>query len=282
MMKKNSSVTTSATSLSGIDNETPWQSLRILLIEDNPFDTEILTTLIHQIYPNEIYSDIPIFQCDTIFSAKALLLKESIDIIILDLSLKDSGIPQTLAYLSELITIAPVIVSSGTYNQDIIKKIIHLGAEDCIPKFELNSRLLERTIGYALNRWRLKQDLIRTNQRLTNILWGTGVGTWEWNVLTGQVLFNERCAEIVGYRLEELTPMSFNVWSEFIHHEDIHSSKKLLSRHFSGVSNYFECEMRLRHKNGDWIWVLSRGKLISRANDTQPEWMVGTLLDITE
>ncbi len=281
-MKKNSPVAKFSTNLDCVDNETLRQSLRILLIEDNPFDAEILTTLIHRIYPNEIWSEISIFHCDTILAAKALLLKESVDIIVLDLSLKDSSIPQTLDYLSELITIAPVIVSSGNYNQYIIKKIIHLGAEDCIPKFELNSRLLERTIGYALNRWRLKQDLIKTNQRLTNILWGTGVGTWEWNVLTGQALFNERCAEIIGYRLEELTSMPFDVWWKFIHDEDIHSAKKLLARHFSGVSNYFECEMRLRHKSGDWIWVLSRGKLISRANDTQPEWMVGTLLDITE
>lgn len=257
-------------------------SLRVLIVEDNLFDAEVLTSLLGQTSYAEIYLDMPIFRCDTIEAARKILNKQCIDIIILDLSLKDSNISQTLEHLDELVALAPVIVSSSLNDREIIRKIIHLGAEDWVPKFELNSRLLERTIGYAMDRWRLRRDLIKTNQRLTNILWGTGVGTWEWNTQTGESFFNERCAEITGYRLEELGPSRFESWRNFIHPEDLRRSRKLLIRHFSGSSNYFECEMRLRHKSGHWVWILCRGKLISRTDGTRPEWIVGTLLDISE
>ena len=49
-----------------------------------------------------------------------------------------------------------------------------------------------------------EQKLRREKQHLADVIWGTNVGTWEWNVQTGEVVINERWAEIVGYRLDEL------------------------------------------------------------------------------
>ena len=57
--------------------------------------------------------------------------------------------------------------------------------------------------------------LAQQSQRLTNILWGTGVGTWEWNVQTGETRFNARWAELSGYTLDELAPVSIATWMKY-------------------------------------------------------------------
>ncbi len=117
--------------------------------------------------------------------------------------------------------------------------------------------------------------------RLTNIIKGTNVGTWEWNVQTGETVFNERWAEIIGCALDELVPVSIETWEKHVHPDDFKISMDLLERHFSGDMDYYECEVRLKHKNGNWVWVLDRGKVISWTEDGKPLWMFGTHLDIT-
>lgn len=127
-----------------------------------------------------------------------------------------------------------------------------------------------------------EQSLERERERLTNILWGTGAGTWEWNVATGEVRFNERWAEIVGYRLEELEPINIDTWLNLTHPDDLESSNKALERHFRGETAAYECEVRMRHRDGHWVWVLDRGCIVSRTADGGPLWMYGTHLDVTQ
>ena len=128
---------------------------------------------------------------------------------------------------------------------------------------------------------RARQELASQKERLANIIEATDAGTWEWNVQTGQTIFNERWAHIVGYSLEELSPTSIDTWMAFAHPEDLERSNKLLQEHFRGERDYYECEARMRHKDGSWKWVLDRGKVISRTQDGQPLWMFGTHHDVT-
>ncbi|MFO7748582.1 MAG: PAS domain S-box protein [Desulfobacteraceae bacterium] len=127
-----------------------------------------------------------------------------------------------------------------------------------------------------------KEALRRERERLASIIEGTNVGTWEWNVQTGETIFNERWAEIIGYSLEEISPVSINTWMKFVHPDDVKTSEKLLQRHFSGELNYYECEARIRHKNGEWVWVLDRGKVAAWTEDGKPLHMMGTHQDITK
>ena len=118
--------------------------------------------------------------------------------------------------------------------------------------------------------------------RLENTITGTHTGTWEWNVNTGETVFNERWAEIVGYSLAELAPISIETWNALVHPDDLKKSARLLERHFLGELPYYECEARMRHKNGHWVWVMDRGCLMTRTDDGQPLMMYGTHQDITE
>lgn len=118
--------------------------------------------------------------------------------------------------------------------------------------------------------------------RLASIIEGTNAGTWEWNVQTGETRFNERWADIVGYRLEELEPVSIQTWKSLAHPDDLKTSTDLLERHFRGELAYYEFEARMRHRDGYWIWVLDRGRVMTRTSDGQPEWMFGTHQDVTQ
>ncbi len=119
-------------------------------------------------------------------------------------------------------------------------------------------------------------------QKLDEIIWGTNVGTWEWNVQSGETVFNERWAEIIGYSLEEISPTTIETWMNFAHPDDLKLSEELLEKNFSRELDYFECEARMRHKDGNWIWVLDRGTVVEWTDDGKPLRMSGTHWDITD
>lgn len=129
---------------------------------------------------------------------------------------------------------------------------------------------------------RIQEELTTQSRRLSSIIEGTNVGTWEWNVQTGETIFNTRWADIIGYGLEELAPTTIETLTRFTHPDDQQQAKERLQRHFNGEMPYFECEMRMRHRNGYWVWVLNRGKVATWTRSGQPEWMFGTHQEITE
>lgn len=132
------------------------------------------------------------------------------------------------------------------------------------------------------DRKRMEIELAEKRLRLQYIIKGSNAGTWEWNVQTGETRFNERWAEMLGYTLEEISPTSLETWMKMVHPESFKKSFNLLQRHFSGELAYYECEAQLRHKNGNWIWVLDRGKIVTWTEDGKPLLMMGAHQDITE
>lgn len=126
-----------------------------------------------------------------------------------------------------------------------------------------------------------ERQAMQERERLREVVWGTDVGTWEWNVQTGQTIFNDRWAEIVGYTLAELEPISIDTWERLAHPDDLSRSGAILEDVFARKLDAYECEARMRHKNGTWIWVLDRGKVVEWAPDGSPLRMSGTHMDIT-
>lgn len=116
---------------------------------------------------------------------------------------------------------------------------------------------------------------------LSLVIDNTNVGIWDWHVQTGEVTFNERWAEIIGYTLEELSPLNIDTWTSRCHPDDLATSTKQLQEYWQGKHSRYECEARMRHKKGHWVWVLDSGRTIEHDQDGQPVRMVGTHLDIS-
>jgi PAS domain S-box-containing protein len=138
-------------------------------------------------------------------------------------------------------------------------------------------------IGQDITERKLMEETLRQNaetQRM--ILEGTNAGTWEWTIPTGESIFNERWAEIVGYTVAELSPINIETWVSLVHPDDLQKSTQLLENHFAGKTSYYDCEVRMKHKDGHWMWVWDRGRVMEWSADRKPLRMFGTHTDITE
>ncbi len=131
-------------------------------------------------------------------------------------------------------------------------------------------------------RQEIEKQLAQEKERLELVIHGTNIGTWEWNVLTGETIFNERWADILGYTLAEISPTNMQTWKDFCHPEDLERSSTKIERHFSRELDYYSCECRMRHKNGHWVWIHDRGRVVEWAKDGTPVRMAGTHADISD
>ncbi|SEL12904.1 PAS domain S-box-containing protein [Aquimarina amphilecti] len=129
---------------------------------------------------------------------------------------------------------------------------------------------------------RTEDELQKLVEKYEDALEGPNLGSWEWNLRTGEVLFDEKWANIMGYSLSELQPVSLDTWVNLMHPSDHIKTTKVLQEHYEKRAPYYECEIRLKHKSGEWIWVMVKGKIISWDQEDNPEWLVGSQVDITD
>jgi PAS domain S-box-containing protein len=121
----------------------------------------------------------------------------------------------------------------------------------------------------------------QTEERFELALRGADLGAWDWNVKSGEAVFNPRWAEMRGFRLEEIRP-HVDSWISGVHPDDWPGVQKALADHFQGIVREYEAEFRAKTKSGDWVWILARGKVFTRDEKGQPHRMVGTESDISE
>lgn len=108
---------------------------------------------------------------------------------------------------------------------------------------------------------------------------GAELGTWDTDMVTGQTRNDERSLAMLGYGPEEIEPTREG-WTQHIHPEDLPAVNEAMRAHLAGETRVYEVEYRLRHKEGRWVWVLTRGK-VYRDSDGRPTRAAGTHLDIT-
>jgi PAS domain S-box-containing protein len=130
-------------------------------------------------------------------------------------------------------------------------------------------------------RFRFEKEIKEQRDLLANVIEGTDAGTWKWDIASGRIEINERWARMLGYAKEELEPMTIDVWRRLGHSDDIHLCTQAMEAHFQGTTEIYDMECRLRHKNGAWVWVQDRGKVVERTPEGKPLIMTGTHLDIT-
>ncbi|NHQ59769.1 PAS domain S-box protein [Chlorobium sp. BLA1] len=124
--------------------------------------------------------------------------------------------------------------------------------------------------------------LEKSERNLKRVLDATHAGSWDWEIKTGKLAVNEEWAAMIGFTLGELEPITINTWVDRCHPEDLSISNQLLEDHFSGKTEYYEMKARMRHKLGNWVWVLDRGKVFERDAKGNPVRMIGSHQNITQ
>lgn len=127
-----------------------------------------------------------------------------------------------------------------------------------------------------------REELELERLRLTDIIDATRAGTWEWDLQTGVCQVNHRWAEMLGYTLEALVPLNADKVKSLTHPDDWQTALAIVQRHLKGDIDFYECDIRMRHHDGHWVWMTDRGRLISRTSSGEPWIMRGTHIDISD
>ena len=143
-------------------------------------------------------------------------------------------------------------------------------------------RPMLRTVGQLMEASRVQRQQRESERRLESVIEATNIGTWEWNVQTGAVILNERWANILGYRLAELEPVTIDTWKRLVHPEELPALDDRLRQHFSGELRYYDVTYRMLHKAGHWVWIHARGRVMGWSDDGHPLLMTGTHSDISK
>ena len=122
--------------------------------------------------------------------------------------------------------------------------------------------------------------LRESQQQLALALEAGQLGFWDWHVPSGRVQFGGSWASMLGYELSEMEP-DVRAWERLIHPDEREEVAARLSDHLEGRSDFYECEHRLRHKDGSWRWILDRGRVVERDAAGRPLRAIGTHADVT-
>ena len=123
--------------------------------------------------------------------------------------------------------------------------------------------------------------LRESEERLNLAIHSANLGLWDMNLKSGEVIHNQRWAEMLGFSMDELEKPSV-WWAQRVHPDDYQNVIKMNELHCEGKTLFFNAIYRMKHKNGEWRWVHSQGKVISRDSGGAPLRMMGINQDITE
>ncbi|MBK8945986.1 MAG: PAS domain S-box protein [Ignavibacteriae bacterium] len=130
------------------------------------------------------------------------------------------------------------------------------------------------------NQKNAEEKIRLSEERLKVALQGADLGTYDWNVETNEVIYDERWAEMLGLNVNEISK-SFDTWVNLVNQEDYLYVQKKLEDHMNGLTEFYEAEYRIKHKNGNWIWILDKGKVVEKNVNGKPQRVAGTHMDIS-
>ncbi|MFZ5495110.1 MAG: PAS domain-containing protein [Verrucomicrobiota bacterium] len=126
----------------------------------------------------------------------------------------------------------------------------------------------------------LREQLRISEERWRLIVTSNNDAVWDWDLLRHRVFRDQRYAEMLGLEPAQITSVPED-WSSRVHPEDLPVANAALQQHIEGRSPFYQVELRMRHSDGHWIWMLDRGKVVARDHHGKPVRMVGTQTDIT-
>ena len=249
--------------------------VKVLLIED----LELEAMLVRQMLASVRSERFELVWMDRVRKGLDHLEAHDVDVILLDLNLPDSAgygtFERVRAHAPEL----PIILFTNVDDEAQAARAVREGAQDYLIKHKIDATLLARSIRYAIERQQADAALRRSEERYALALRGSNDGVWDWDLRSDEVYFSSRWKQILGLGPDEALG-SMASWFERIHPQDAREFELSLDRHLRGETEHFAHEYRVRHQDGDWIWVSSRGVAVTGA-DGEPARMAGSLTDIT-
>jgi PAS domain S-box-containing protein len=148
------------------------------------------------------------------------------------------------------------------------------------PEFVENSKVLWWGQLYDISSSIMKdKELKLSKERLEFALENSKQGYWDWNVETNSSFYSDRSINMLGYTADEFINHA-DSWNEKVHPEDVNSYFEDMKNHLAGNNDIYYNQHRVLCKNGEYKWVLDRGKVVQRDDAGNPIRVIGTHQDI--
>ncbi len=142
-------------------------------------------------------------------------------------------------------------------------------------------RLFGDLLSLALRNRDARRQLESSEFRWKFALEGSAQGVWDWDAETDRVYYSSRWKQMLGYRDEEIAP-ELEEWSKRVHPNDLPTTLAAVQAHLEGDTPTYSSEHRVRHKNGEYRWMLDRGLVVARDADGRALRVIGTHTDVTQ
>jgi PAS domain S-box-containing protein len=142
----------------------------------------------------------------------------------------------------------------------------------------------KRLMGVMLDVTRQKlieQSLAENNDQLELIFKAARIGAWDWDIINGTIKFNDVYLDMLGYRPDEIQG-TIEEWESFVHPDELASTNAALDRAISGEDDMYAEEIRMRHKDGHYVWTYDFGRVVARDETGQALRMVGGHFDFDD
>jgi len=249
--------------------------INVLLLEDNEADLLVIEEgLRHERHHG--------FALEHVEQLQALLARAQLsppDIVLMDLCVGDSKGIATFLRARAALPDLPIVVQSGLEADGVALTAMRGGAQDYLVKGRFDGAQLVRALRYALERWGSDLALRKSEQRYALALDGAHDGIWDWDLQTGEMYFSPRWLAMLGLERGDITPTP-QAWFDRVATEDVEELAAAIAHHTAGLAPHFEHEHRIRHRDGQLLWVRSRGLCVRDAAG-HPTRMAGSLSDIS-
>ncbi|MGE5219270.1 MAG: PAS domain S-box protein [Chloroflexota bacterium] len=126
-----------------------------------------------------------------------------------------------------------------------------------------------------------EEEIRESRDRLSTIITGADVGTWDWNIPDGTVDVNDRFCTMLGYEAGAFGTDAQRFFDS-LHPDDLEKVNRQVASHLAGESEFYRCDFRLRTADGSYKWIHDAGRLIERDRKGRPLRMVGIHIDVTD
>jgi len=173
----------------------------------------------------------------------------------------------------------PVIMVTAESERQSIIAAFREGADDYLTK-PLDPEITLARVSLHLRLGKAQSELRRSQERYAMAAEGSRIGLWDWDVSNCQLFLSARLKEMLGFSDHEFDS-SVDVWLERIHIDDREQFMELLNSRNSIEQGRFECEIRMRHRDESFRWMLCSG-VIQPDSNGRARRLAGSLADVTE
>ncbi len=248
--------------------------IRVLMVEDNPGDARLIKEML-----DEADNQFEVFHTTRLDEGLKYLVMKSFDVILLDLCLPDSKGIDTFNIMNYNATDLPIIVLTGLKDDIFAVSAVGRGAQDYLVKGEANSKVLARSIKYAIERKNIEKKLNEMGERFHLAQKAGGIGTFDWNIQKDEIIWSEELEKVYSLPTGSFSGKYEN-WIQLIYPEDRQRVDEEIKKSIKTRTDWNDF-FRITWQDKSVHWIKAQAMTVYD-DEGRPIRMIGVNFDVTD